>query len=203
MPRSASLSDLADPDLVALTLDGDEQAFAVLMRRHEKRVRSMLFRLVKNRETAEDLSQETFSRAFTELKSHRRESNFANWLFRIANNLGMDYLRQQRRKKHTKDIPLDEVEEIAPSGASSIPGLRTPPPEPRARKRVGSLELSPSVAGALEGLRPPLRRCFLLWYEGVSYDEMSRITGLPRGTVAGFIHRTRAKLKKEFRSRRK
>ncbi|MHB1329935.1 MAG: RNA polymerase sigma factor, partial [Gemmatimonadales bacterium] len=83
--RPGSLREHTDQDVVALAKDGREEAYRELIRRYERPVFSLIFRMVRNRELAEDLVQETFIKVLNAVQSYRPEFKFSSWVFKIAN----------------------------------------------------------------------------------------------------------------------
>src|ERR671915_131019 len=95
--RSCSMSALVIPsDLVAPAQQGREAAFRELVRRYERPVFSLVYRMVRDRELAEDLSQETFIKVLNHIDRYRPEFKLSSWLFKIANNLAIDHLRRRQ-----------------------------------------------------------------------------------------------------------
>ena len=117
MPAGAAtppLSTLSDPAVVAQARGGSEAAYRELLTRYERPVFSLIFRMVRDRETAEDLAQETFIKVLNNLDRYSPEFKFSSWLFKIANNLTIDHLR--RRRVDTISI------EGAPDAVTAEPG---------------------------------------------------------------------------------
>src|SRR3982074_1915128 len=85
----------SDQEVVAAARDGQEAAYRELVRRYERPVFSLIYRMVRNRELAEDLSQETFIKVLNALPSYRPEFKFSSWVFKIANNASIDHLRRR------------------------------------------------------------------------------------------------------------
>jgi RNA polymerase sigma-70 factor (ECF subfamily) len=98
MPGATSihLAGLSDPAVVAEARKGSEAAYRELLTRYERPVFSLIFRMVRDRETAEDLAQETFIKVLNNLDRYSPEFKFSSWLFKIANNLTIDHLRRRR-----------------------------------------------------------------------------------------------------------
>ena len=93
---SPPLNSLSDPEVVQLARKGSEAAYRELLSRYERPVFSLIFRMVRDRETAEDLAQETFIKVLNNLDRYSPEFKFSSWLFKIANNLTIDHLRRRR-----------------------------------------------------------------------------------------------------------
>ena len=89
------LATLSDQDVVLQARDGRQAAYRELVRRYERPIFSLIYRMVRNREQAEDLSQETFVKALNAIESYRPEYKFSSWIFKIANNTAIDHLRRR------------------------------------------------------------------------------------------------------------
>ena len=96
MPRLLDASNLPDADLVVLAQEGRDEAYRELIRRYERPVFSLVYRMVRDREAAEDLAQETFIKVLNNIEKYSPEFKFSSWLFKIANNLAIDSLRRRR-----------------------------------------------------------------------------------------------------------
>src|SRR3712207_2157029 len=103
MPPALELANLPDADVVVLAQQGREEAFRELVRRYERPVFSLIYRMVRDRETAEDLAQETFIKVLNHIDRYRPEFKLSSWLFKIANNVAIDHLR----KRHVDTISMD------------------------------------------------------------------------------------------------
>ncbi len=96
------LNEISDEHLINATLAGDDEAFALLVGRHKRRVFSLAARFVRDRDELEDISQEVFIKAYVNLRAFRREAPFEHWLSRIAVRACYDFLREVRQEKaHT------------------------------------------------------------------------------------------------------
>ena len=179
---------LSDERLVELSLDGDEGAFGILVRRYQRRLTAFLSQLVGDIELARELSQEAFVRAWSALERFNPKYRFSTWLFRIAHNLGIDQLRRRRLQTtplYRTDSEGDEVEVVAPD-------LDKDP--------LGHLEnraLASELRGVIEGLRPEYRELVLLrHFGGLSYQEIADFTEMPLGTVKNKLFRAHSVLRK-------
>ena len=112
VPPVLDLANLPDADVVALAQEGREPAYRELLRRYERPVFSLIFRMVRDRETAEDLAQETFIKVLNHIDRYRPEFKLSSWLFKIANNVAIDHLR----KRHGRD---DQHRRLAARGDPS------------------------------------------------------------------------------------
>src|SRR5678810_1012734 len=93
---SPPLSGLSDPEVVQLARKGSEAAYRELLSRYERPVFSLIFRMVRDKETAEDLAQETFIKVLNNIDRYLPEFKFSSWLFKIANNITIDFLRRRQ-----------------------------------------------------------------------------------------------------------
>jgi RNA polymerase sigma-70 factor (ECF subfamily) len=197
-PRDAaplSASDYAqfdDRDLAAQAARGRERAFRELLTRYERPVFSLVFRMVRDRALAEDLAQEAFIRAFNAIDSYNPSYKFSNWIFKIANNHTIDYLRKKK---------LDTVSiHGSPNAASAEEQERTrlvlESDDEQPDDFVENRELGDRIEWAIGELRPEYRTVILLRHvEGYAYDEIADTLELPLGTVKTYIHRARKELK--------
>src|SRR5215207_4568843 len=96
MPPLLDLANLPDADVVTLAQQGREPAFRELVRRYERPIFSLIFRMVRDRETSEDLAQDTFIKVLNHIDRYRPEFRLSSWLFKIANNVAIDYLRKRQ-----------------------------------------------------------------------------------------------------------
>ena len=183
---------LSDQEVVLLARSGREAAYRELIRRYERPVFALLFRMVRDRELAEDLSQETFVKALNAIESYRPEFKFSSWIFKIANNAAIDHLR--RRELDTLSLdgsPHAETPEAMQATALQI-GVRQESP----LDTVEAKELGSEIEAAIGRLRPEYRSCILLRHvEGRAYEEIAEILDLPLGTVKTYIHRARNELR--------
>lgn len=189
---ATDLRTSTDQEIVALARGGSERAYRELVRRYERPIFSLVYRMVRNREQAEDLSQETFIKALNALDSYRPEYKFSSWIFKIANNAAIDQLR--RRELDTLSLegsPHAETPEAVQATALQIGARQESPLD-----TVEALELGGEIEVAIDQLRPEYRSCILLRHvEGYAYEEIAEILDLPLGTVKTYIHRARHELR--------
>lgn len=186
------LKAATDQEVVIRARKGEDAAYRELVRRYERPVFSLVFRMVRNRELAEDLSQETFIKVLNALDSYRPEYKFSSWVFKIANNAAIDHLR--RRELDTLSIegsPHAETPQMMEATALQL-GERGE----TALEEVENKELGGEIERAIAKLRPEYRTCILLRHvEGRAYEEIAEILNLPLGTVKTYIHRARNELR--------
>jgi len=183
---------LSDQEVVLQARAGREAAYRELIRRYERPIFALLFRMVRDRELAEDLAQETFIKALNAIESYRPEFKFSSWIFKIANNAAIDHLR--RRELDT--LSLDGSPHAATPEAMQATALQIGARQESPLDAVEAKELGGAIEAAIGRLRPEYRSCILLRHvEGRAYEEIAEILDLPLGTVKTYIHRARAQLK--------
>jgi len=192
MPPALDLANLPDADVVALAQRGRDAAYRELIRRYERPVFSLVFRMVRDRELAEDLSQDTFIKVLQHIDRYRPEFKFSSWLFKIANNVAIDHLR--RRQLDT--VSMDGSPHAMTSDAIEATSFDVSVREESALERLEAKELGSSIEAAIAQLRPEYRACILLRHvEDKSYEEIAATLDLPLGTVKTYIHRARHELR--------
>lgn len=192
MPPVLDLQNLPDADVARLAQHGREEAFRELVRRYERPVFSLVFRLVRDSATAEDLAQDTFIKVLNHIDKYRSEFKFSSWLFKIANNVAIDYLR--RRQLHT--ISLDGAPDAATTAEIDATSFDAADQGESALEILEAKELGSTIERAIGALRPDYRACIMLRHvEGRSYEEIAATLDLPLGTVKTYIHRARQELR--------
>ncbi|HEY7681847.1 MAG TPA: sigma-70 family RNA polymerase sigma factor [Gemmatimonadales bacterium] len=192
MADERDLISATDQEIVALAREGREAAYRELIRRYERPVFSLVLRMVRDRQLAEDLAQETFIKALNAIGSYRPEFKFSSWIFKIANNAAIDHLR--RREIDTLSIDgaphATTAEDIEATALQVGDKGETPLAELEAR------ELGTAIERAIGRLRPEYRSCIMLRHvEGLAYEEIAQLLELPLGTVKTYIHRARHELR--------
>lgn len=183
---------LTDQEVVRHAAIGREAAYRELIRRYQRPVISLIHRMVRDRELAEDLAQETFVKVLNAIDSYRPEYRFSSWIFRIANNAAIDQLR--RRGLNTLSIDgsanAGTAEAIEATTLQIADGAESP------LEQVANRELGGIIEAAIDRLRPEYRSCIILRHvEGRSYEEIAEAMELPLGTVKTYIHRARHELR--------
>ena len=172
---------------IARTLKGDAEAFAPLVRAYEPGIYGLCFRMARNTEDAQDLTQEIFLRAYRALGGFRGESRFSVWLYRLGHNVCLDFLR---RRKRQWEVSLTQTDEDGQEQELEIPDGRYEPDALLARA-----ELRRAVRQGLMALPEDQRRILLLReIGGLRYDEIAAVLELEEGTVKSRIFRARKKL---------
>ncbi len=193
-PASSALllANLPDADVVALAQKGREDAFRELIRRYERPVFSLIFRMVRDRELAEDLAQDTFIKVLNHIDRYRPEFKLSSWLFKIANNVAIDHLR----KRQIETVSMEGSPHAMTSDAIEATSFEVESHGESALEELESRELGSAIERAIARLRPEYRSCILLRHvEGRSYEEIATTLDLPLGTVKTYIHRARHELR--------
>lgn len=186
LPPSTPRADgPSDSTLAVRARDGDGHAFTELVRRHQERVFRIVYRMLRNRDEAEDVTQVTFVRAFRSLLKFKEEFAFHPWLYRIAVNASLTHIEKRKREK------LVDIEQVPERLVPRPPGEESP------LEAVGRREMIDRIQRALPELPQEQRLVFLLRVnEGLSYEEIAETLDIPRGTVMSRLSRAREALRK-------
>ncbi|HCK11677.1 MAG: RNA polymerase subunit sigma-24 [Gemmatimonadetes bacterium] len=183
--------DLTDMDILSEVSAGKVDAYGKIVGRYHGRLYNFIYRFVGDRETAEDIVQETFLRAFRKRDEYRAIANFSTWLFTIAGNLAKSELR---RRKRWRMISAERDEE-------TDTGMELPDESARPDKVAESSIADVQIQNAINSLPNNYRQVILLRdVEGMSYQEISEIVDCPVGTVKSRVNRARLKLQQKLKS---
>lgn len=192
MPSALDLQNLPDADVARLAQQGRETAYRELVRRYERPVFSLVFRMVRDSATAEDLAQDTFIKVLNHIDKYRPEFKFSSWLFKIANNVAIDHLR----RRHLDTISMDGAPNAATAADIEATSFDIADHAESALDVMEAKELGSAIEKAIGALRPEYRSCIMLRHvEGRSYEEIAATLDLPLGTVKTYIHRARHQLR--------
>lgn len=173
---------VAEARLVSDALGGSQTAFEQIVRRYQRPVLGLIARMVGDRALAEDLAQDTFVKAFRNLRRFDPTRRLSSWLFRIAHNTTLDALRRVKPEL----VELD--------AASPLEGGNDPP-APATLDGVEQAALGAALNQALQALRPGYRAAIALRYdEGLPFDEIGQVLGVPEVTARSYVHRARKEL---------
>ncbi len=185
-------SSLDDRRLVELACEGRQRAFSELLERFQRPVFSLVFRMVRNRDQAEDVAQEAFVKAFNAIQSYDPRYKFSSWLFKIANNVAIDHLR----KKELDTVSIDGSPHAMEDEEAERSRITLESTEEDPASYAEARELGGQIEEAIGHLRPEYRTVVLLRHvEGYAYDEIAEVMDLPLGTVKTYLHRARGELK--------
>jgi RNA polymerase sigma-70 factor (ECF subfamily) len=185
-----------EQQLVRRAKRGDQKAFRTLMERYRRKVFSIAYGMVRDPEAAMDISQEVFIKVHRYLGSFQGTSSFYTWLYRISVNLSIDYLRKQG-KHDTVDYD-DMLLRREPDDAEALvmPTMLDDKPD----KALDRKELGAQLAQAFEKLSEKHRAVLLLReVEGLSYEEISRVLKIHKGTVMSRLHHARRNLQRALK----
>jgi RNA polymerase sigma-70 factor (ECF subfamily) len=177
---------LNDTEIISKVLSGDQQAYAALVNRYQNYVFTLSLRFTKNREDAEEISQDIFVKAYRALADFKGTSKFSTWLYTIVNNTCITFLRKKRLQTHSLDN--EGVFEVADSQDS---GLRANMVEQKSKVAM--------VNNAINLLNTDDAEIITLFYKSEqSLDEIAQILGLETNTAKVRLHRARTRLKEKM-----
>jgi RNA polymerase sigma-70 factor (ECF subfamily) len=186
MEMKGELSERAKQDyyLVVQAQEGDQNAFAELLRRYWDSIYFMLLKMVHNKDDAEDLTIEAFAKAFKNLKHYEPEFAFSTWLFKIANNNTIDFIRKQKTKTISIDSQGPYADEESPLQLQSE---TMDPEEELIHEQKATL-----LRSVVKQLKPRYSRLVeLRYYKEYSYEEIADALKLPLGTVKAQLFRAK------------
>lgn len=187
----SGFGELSDAEILAEVAAGDIDAYGKIVGRYRGRLYNFVFRFVSDKETAEDIVQETFLRAFRKRKEYRAIANFSTWLFTIAGNLAKSELR---RRKRWRLFSLHRDDE-------SDTGMELPDETYRPDKVAESSLADDQIHDAITSLPENYRQVILLRdVEGMAYQEIAEIVDCPVGTVKSRVNRARLKLQQKLKN---
>ncbi|MGE0567137.1 MAG: RNA polymerase sigma factor [Bacteroidia bacterium] len=177
---------LYDYNLVTKALDGDQRAYAELLERYRESVFFMMLKMVNNKDDAEDLTIEAFGRAFKKLHQYTPTFAFSTWLFKIASNNAIDFIR--KKKQQGNSISLDYRPEDSDYDASNLIRTYVPNPEEFYIKKQKVM----MVRAVIDKLKPKYKEIVELFYfQELSHEEISQKLDLPIGTIKAQLFRAR------------
>ena len=186
------LPERTDRELVAAAREGDAEAFGLLVRRHQRRVYRLAVHLLKSGAEAEDVTQDTFVRAYGALDRFDGRSEPFTWIYRICVNLSLNALRSRKtRRSSSPEDPRVEalLVDNRPAGGS--------PQRSTADKQLGRALLE-----GIDDLSDTLRTTLVLvCIDGLSHAEAGEVLGCPEGTIAWRVHEARKKLRHKLSER--
>lgn len=190
-PTTLDPAGLADEELISRMRRGDETAFAIVIKRHNRRLYRTARSIVRDDAEAEDIVQETYVRAFRNVDGFRGQSRLATWLTRIALNEALDRLR--RRRPHVELAAIDDVDNRSEGSLMSLFGGEAAADPERSASRA---EIRRLVEGAIDALPAAFRTVFVLRdVEGMSIEETAAELDLKPETVKTRLHRARRQLR--------
>ena len=190
----ASKNTLEDRELVASAKRGESKAFETLLKKYRKSVYYMLLKMVKNADDAEDLTQEAFAKAFNSIEKFDSKYAFSTWLFRIATNNTIDFIRKKRVQTVSIDAPI-EGDDGSNMSLDVKDEDRNPNEELLKKQRSRYLHM------AIEKLPEKYRILVeLRYFKEFSYEEIANELQIPLGTVKAQLFRARELLNQELKN---
>jgi RNA polymerase sigma factor (sigma-70 family) len=181
-----------DDQLIADALQGDQKAYEALLARHNKAIFHVVMKIVRNREESQDLVQETFMKAFNALASYRSEYRFSTWLYKIAANCAIDFVRKKRIEALSLDKPIETKDGRV---EFEVPDSSWDPEQDLVRKQKLK-----SIEEAIDSLPDKYREVIIYRHrDDKPYEEIADILKVPVGTVKARIFRARELLKKKLK----
>lgn len=181
---------MKENELIQKAAQGDQDAFAQLLELHQNKVYGLTLRLVGSPEDAMELTQETFFNAWRGLPNFHADSKFSTWLYRLATNAAIDFLRREKRRKSLVSVPLSTDDD--PDRVLDIPDQRFTP-----QSQLERQELQEAVHRGLGQLSDEHRQVLVLReLNGLSYTEIAQVLDIEEGTVKSRIFRARLALRK-------
>ncbi|MDX1529886.1 MAG: sigma-70 family RNA polymerase sigma factor [Rhodothermales bacterium] len=194
--ETPSASSEQDRAFVEEALGGDQDAYGRLMQKYREPITRHVSRMVRDKAVVPDLVQEAFIKAFTSLESYSSDYAFSTWLYKIATNHTIDYLRKKKLKTFSIDQP-------APGRDESDRPYELPDTTYRPDRHVVADQRRELIHEAIEQLPPKYHRVIVMRHQQeMTYDEIATALELPLGTVKAHIFRARALLYKYLRDQR-
>ena len=186
MGLNDNLSDRAknDLELVERARSGDQRAYASLMEQYRETINYMILKMVHNRDDADDLTIEAFSKAFLQLEKYTPDFAFSTWLFKIAVNNAIDHIRKKRLKTLSIDDDNDESTRLV---FTNIRNTHPNPEEKYIRDQRATI-----LRAILDELNPKYKALVeLRYFDELSYEEIAEKLNMPLGTVKAQLFRAR------------
>ena len=186
-----------DYQLVIAARDkGDQRAYADLMRFYREPIYLMLLRMTHSPVDADDLTMEAFSKAFCQLSTYTPQNTFATWLFAIASNHGIDFIRRQ----HMRLVSLNSMSVTEENEAYEFP---IPSDDPTPEEELITRQRDKIVRDLVDRLAPRYRRIVnMRYFDELSYEEIAKQLNIPLGTVKIQLRRARLLLAEIIKSQK-
>lgn len=184
-----NIQSLTDVELIAKAISGREDGFEELVRRYQRPITNYVFRMLSDYDASLDVTQEVFIKVYNSLSRYSSEYKFSTWLYRIAHNAAIDYIR--RRSPNELSIETENKD-----GAYQLQ-IESPNPTPEQDRERS--EWRTEIEAVVKCLPAVYRELILLRHsQDLSYDEIAEITGLPLGTVKNRLFRAREMMREIF-----
>jgi RNA polymerase sigma-70 factor, ECF subfamily len=184
-----NIKSLTDVELIAKAISGREDGFEELVRRYQRPITNYVFRMLNDYDASLDVTQEVFIKVYNSLSRYSSEYKFSTWLYRIAHNAAIDYIR--RRSPNEQSIETENKD-----GAYQLQ-IESPNPTPEQERERS--EWRTEIEAVVKCLPAVYRELILLRHsQDLSYDEIAEITNLPLGTVKNRLFRAREMMREIF-----
>lgn len=191
-PSAVGIVPLSDEDLMGRAATDDERAFAELVKRYQGRVTNLISRVLNDRECSDDLAQEVFVRVYVHRRNYRRGAKFSTWLFTIAANLAKNEIRRRVRRRNW--FSLDALQEVLSDSTMALAD-----PTEGQETSLQRAQLQGLIGKAIAAVPEKYRLALVLRdVEGLAYEEIGQVLGIPGGTVRSRINRARGMLKRKL-----
>jgi RNA polymerase sigma-70 factor, ECF subfamily len=196
MTKAFALSNIktvSDVELIANAIVGREDNFEELVRRYQRPITGYVYRMLNNYDASLDVTQEVFIKVYNSLEKYSSEYKFSTWLYRIAHNAAIDYMRRNC------NVSQQSIEAENADGTYQMQ-LESPQPNPEQMRERS--EWQTEIQSVIKCLPTIYRELILLRHtQDLSYDEIAEITNLPLGTVKNRLFRAREMMREMFVTR--
>ena len=184
-----NIQQLEDKELIDIAIQGREDTFEELVRRYQKPIASYVYRMLNDYDASLDVTQEVFIKVYKSLERYSSDYKFSTWLYRIAHNAAIDYIRRNSKK-------LQSLETESEEGAYQMQ-LESPRPTPEQDRERS--EWRTEIESVVKCLPEVYRELIILRHgKDLRYNEIAEITNLPLGTVKNRLFRAREMMREMF-----
>lgn len=192
--ENKNASKLEDYELIGKAIKGDQSSYDRLMKKYYKLVHNLIFRMIYNKEDVEDLTQEAFIKAFNSLEKFDHQFAFSTWLYKIASNNCIDYLRKKKLNTISIDKEFDSEDEDL--------RFEIPDNDYKPDRNILDRERKKILEDAIASLPEKYKTVILLRHQDeMEYDEIAKKLNIPLGTVKAHIFRGRELLNKYLKDK--
>lgn len=185
-----NIKTLTDVELIAKAIRGREDGFEELVRRYQRPIIGYVYRMLNNYDASLDVTQEVFIKVYNSLEKYSSEYKFSTWLYRIAHNAAIDWMRRN------SNVARQSLEAENADGTFQLQ-IESPQPSPEQERERS--EWRTEIESVVKCLPPVYRELILLRHtQDLSYDEIAEVTNLPLGTVKNRLFRAREMMREMF-----
>ena len=185
----SKIKTLTDVELIAKAIRGREDGFEELVRRYQRPITGYVFRMLNNYDAALDVTQEVFIKVYNSLERYSSEYKFSTWLYRIAHNAAIDWMRRNSVNQQSLEA----------ENADGSYQLQIESPQPTPEQDRERSEWRTEIEAVVKCLPPVYRELILLRHtQDLSYDEIAEVLSLPLGTVKNRLFRARELMREIF-----